>query len=329
MRLIEVVVDVGHIDTIKGIAEHHDIIDCWSIQGYEEDRCIVRMLVEPDKQQTVLDAVQNVIATSDNARIVILPVEATLPRPEQEANTEQASKIARTREELYQNIQNGAQLNSNYLLMVVFSTIVATIGLLENNVAVIIGAMVIAPLLGPNIALSFATSIGDTQFIWKSLKTNIIGILIALGIAIVIGYFWQLEIPNINNEILSRTVVGLDVVVLALASGAAAVLSLTSGTASALVGVMVSVALLPPTVTLGLMLGTGLWDLAMGAGLLLSVNIVCVNLASKLVFLFKGVKPRTWLGKQKAKQSMTVYITVWVIALTLLVVLMNIYKKIT
>ncbi len=322
MRLIEVVVDAGHIDTIKGIAEQYDIIDCWSIKGFEEDRCIVRMLVEPEKQQTVLDTVQNAIATSDNARVVILPVEATLPRPEQAAATEQASKIARTREELYQNIQNGAQLNSNYLLMVVFSTIVATIGLLENNVAVVIGAMVIAPLLGPNIALSFATSIGDSAFIWQSFKTNIIGIFIALLISVVIGYFWQIE--YLNSEILSRTVVGLDVVVLALASGAAAVLSLTSGTASALVGVMVSVALLPPTVTLGLMLGAGLWDLAIGAGLLLSVNIVCVNLASKMVFLFKGVKPRTWLEKQKAKQSMAVYISVWLIALTLLVVLMKI-----
>ncbi|VAX01870.1 Uncharacterized protein, MJ0678-like [hydrothermal vent metagenome] len=326
MRLIEVVVDAGHIDTIKGIAEQHDIIDCWSIKGFEEGRCIVRMLVEPDKQQTVLDAVQNVIATSENARVLILPVEATLPRPEQIAKTEQANKVERTREELYQNIQNGAQLNSNYLLMVVFSTIVATIGLLENNVAVIIGAMVIAPLLGPNIALSFATSIGDSTFIWQSFKTNIIGIVIALCISIIIGYFWQIEYPN--SEILSRTEVGLDVVVLALVSGAAAVLSLTSGTASALVGVMVSVALLPPTVTLGLMLGTGSWDLAIGAGLLLSVNIVCVNLASKMVFLFKGVKPRTWLEKQKAKQSMAVYITVWLVALTLLVVLMKISKRI-
>ncbi len=326
MRLIEVVVDAGHIDTIKGIADQYDIIDCWSIKGFEDDRCIVRMLVGPDKQQTVLDTVQNVIATSDNARVVILPVEATLPRPEQAATTEQANKVARTREELYQNIQNGAQLDSNYLLMVVFSTIVATIGLLENNVAVVIGAMVIAPLLGPNIALSFATSIGDSAFIWQSFKTNIIGIFIALLISVVIGYFWQIE--HLNSEILSRTVVGLDVVVLALASGAAAVLSLTSGTASALVGVMVSVALLPPTVTLGLMLGTGLWDLAIGAGLLLSVNIVCINLASKMVFLFKGVKPRTWLEKQKAKQSMAVYISVWLIALTLLVVLMKIDKRI-
>ncbi len=326
MRLIEVVVDGGHLDTIKGIAEQHGIIDYWSIQGYEEERCIVRMLVGPEKQQIVLDAVQNAVITSDNARVVILPVEATLPRPEQDATSEQASKIARTREELYQNIQNGAQLNSNYLLMVVFSTIVAAIGLLENNVAVIISAMVIAPLLGPNIALSFATSIGDSQLIWKSFKTNVIGIFIALLISLIIGYLWHIE--NLNSEILARTVVGLDIVLLALASGAAAVLSLTSGAASALVGVMVSVALLPPTVTLGLMLGTGLWDLAMGAGLLLSVNIVCVNLSSKMVFLFKGVKPRRWLEKQKAKQSMTVYITVWLIALILLVVLMKLYERI-
>ncbi|MFV1985192.1 MAG: TIGR00341 family protein, partial [Thiohalomonadales bacterium] len=125
MRLIEVIVDAGHSDTIKGIAEQYEITDCWLIQAYEEHRCIVRMLVKPEKQQIVLDAIQNVIATSENSRVIILPVEATLPRPKQEADKEKTSKIARTREELYQTIQSGAQLNSNYLLMVIFSTIVA------------------------------------------------------------------------------------------------------------------------------------------------------------------------------------------------------------
>ena len=67
-----------------------------------------------------------------------------------------------------------------------------------------------------------------------------------------------------SEELLARTDVGFDGVVLALASGAAAVLSLTSGVASALVGVMVAVALLPPTATLGMMLATGQTELAAG-----------------------------------------------------------------
>ena len=126
-----------------------------------------------------------------------------------------------------------------------------------------------------------------------------------------------------SKEILSRTDVGLDAIALALASGAAAVLSLTSGLPSVLVGVMVSVALMPPTATLGLMLGANHFQLASGAGLLLAVNIVCVNLAAKIVFLFKGIKPRTWLERKKARQSMTLYIILW--ALSLIILLAAIY----
>ncbi len=117
---------------------------------------------------------------------------------------------------------------------------------------------------------------------------------------------------------MSRTEVGMDSVVLALASGAAAALSLTTGLSSVLVGVMVAVALLPPAATLGIMLGQGNMSLAIGAGLLLAVNIVCVNLASKVVFFLKGVDPRTWLEKEKAKRAMVVYVLGWIITLIIL-----------
>jgi len=77
---------------------------------------------------------------------------------------------------------------------------------------------------------------------------------------------------------------------------------------------MVAVALLPPTATMGLMLGAGKFKLAVGAGLLLAVNVVSVT------FLVRGIKPRTWLEKQKARQSMTAYIVFWVVTLSILMV---------
>jgi uncharacterized membrane protein len=83
--------------------------------------------------------------------------------------------------------------------------------------------------------------------------------------------------------------------------------------------VMVAVALLPPTATLGLMIGAGQPKLAVGAALLLAVNIVSVNLAAKIVFWIRGVKPRSWLEKQKANQSMLTYLVIWVLSLTFLV----------
>ncbi len=328
MKLIEVVADAGHLDTLVGLAEQYGALDCWYSQTVEDQRRSVRMLVADDARQTVLDALQNLLGTAENARIIVQPVEAVLPRPapKKEDETDEGNAVTKstssvTREELYNEIEKGARLNLNFLILVFLSTVVAAIGLLENNVAVIVGAMVIAPLLGPNIALAFAATLGDRDLLLESLKTNLAGVALALAVSFLIGWFWPVDVPG--PEILSRTTVGFDGIVLALASGAAAVLSLTTGVASALVGVMVAVALLPPTAALGMMLASGQPELAIGAGLLLAANIVCVNLSANLVFLIKGVRPRTWLEKRKARQSAVWIVLFWLIALGVLVATVN------
>ncbi|MEK9629774.1 MAG: TIGR00341 family protein, partial [Nitrospinota bacterium] len=200
-------------------------------------------------------------------------------------------------------------------------------GLLENNVAVVIGAMVIAPLLGPNIALALGAALGDMQLMWKAFKTGITGIGLALVLSIGLGMYHPMHLDS--PELMARTDVGLDSMALALASGAAAVVSLTTGLSSVLVGVMVAVALLPPTATLGIMLGAGENQLAIGAALLLAMNIVCVNLAAKVVFLIRGIKPRSWLEKQKANQSMTTYLVIWILSLAILLVIIYFRKGLT
>jgi len=313
MKLIEVVADTGHLDTLVGMAEQYGALDCWYSQAAEDQRDSVRMLVADDARQTVLDALQNLLSAADNTRIIVQPVEAVLPRPAPKTDDDGGSA---TREELYNEIKKGVRLDRNFLILVFLSTVVAAIGLLENNVAVIIGAMVIAPLLGPNIALAFAATLGDRDLLMSSLKTNLVGVLLTLALSLAIGALWHIDVPGV--EILSRTTIGFDGIVLALASGAAAVLSLTSGVASALVGVMVAVALLPPTATLGMMLTSGHPELAIGAGLLLAANVVCVNLSANLVFLAKGVRPRTWLEKRKARQSGLWIVLFWLVALGIL-----------
>lgn len=326
MRIIEVLADCGHADTLRGIAEQNDILECWIERSEEESRCSMRLLVRPEKQQAVLDAVQSALSGSEGWRILIKPVEAVIPRPPELEEQERKSAGTRVREELYQNIEAGGRISRDFVWLVILSTIVATIGLIEDNVAVVIGAMVIAPLLGPNIALAFGAALGDRVLILRALQTNVAGLGLALLLALLIGWLWPANFAS--KELLARTDVGMDGVVLALASGAAGVLSLTTGLSSALVGVMVAVALLPPTATLGLSLAAGKYHLALGAGLLLLVNVVSVNLAAKLVLIVRGVKPRTWLEKQKARQSMTAYIIFWVVTLVILLLVMQVYHTV-
>jgi len=324
MKVIEVITHRDHVNRVEEIGKEHGAVDQWNVGSLDDgERQVIRLLVDDKHRQAVMDALQNIIVNHDSTRLVVLPVEATIPQMEaddkdKEDDKEKTGTGGATREELYHSISKNAELNSNYLLLVFLSTIVAAIGLIENNVAVVIGAMVIAPLLGPNIALALAATLGDTPLIWASLKTNLAGMTLALGLSLLIGLIWPIDIQS--PELVSRTYVGIDSVVLALASGAAAVLSLSTGLSSVLVGVMVAVAILPPTATIGLMLGSNQVELAFGAALLLAVNVVCVNLAAKIVFMVRGVKPRTWLEKRKAKQSTTTYMVIWIISLSILLV---------
>ncbi len=324
MKIIEVVAEAENLKPLPGIAKELEVHDYWWGDAAAGRRW-VRLLVDSGKSQQVLDALQGLIGS--NGHIIVETAEAVLPQHEIEEEETRAkrSSIEATREELYESIAKGARLDSNFLLLVSLSTIVAAYGLIADNVAVLIGAMVIAPLLGPNIALAFSTELGDTDLIGRSLRSNLAGLGLAVIISILIAKLWPVHIES--RELLARTDVGLDGVALALASGAAAALSLTTGLSTVLVGVMVAVALLPPAATMGLMIGSAKADAAFGAGLLLAVNIVCVNLAAKIVFLMKGIKPRTWLQMEKARQSTVLYMIFWLLSLALLVSIIVLRQK--
>ena len=315
MKYVELVIKEGNADTVSAIAEKQEATDLRISAVGDDGMQAIRLLVTDDKLQSVLDALQTLLGGQSSARIIVLPVEVTLPEPSEEERKEEDSAMA-VREALYAGVEKNARLEPNFIVLVFLSTIVAAIGLIENNVAVVIGAMVIAPLLGPNLAFGLGTALGDVALMRQAALTTTAGIALAVVLAVAISLFYPFDVAA--PEIASRTVVGLDSAALALASGAAAALSLTTGLSSVLVGVMVAVALLPPAVTLGLMLGYGDFNLAMGAGLLLAINLVCVNLSCKLVFLLKGIRPRTWVEKERARRAMVIYILGWVVTLALL-----------
>jgi uncharacterized hydrophobic protein (TIGR00341 family) len=316
MKFIEIIADTGSLDTVAAIAEQVQAADMRAGVTGEDGMQYMRLLVGDDRLQATLDALQNVLGAQDKARITVLPVEIALPKAP-EAEDREESKATEAREALRSKVDKGARLDLNYLVLVALSTVVAAIGLVEDNVAVVIGAMVIAPLLGPNLAFALATALGDVKLMRRSILTLGVGLAIAVAVSIVTGYLWPYEAPG--PELLARTEVGTDSVALALASGAAAALSLTTGLPAVLVGVMVAVALLPPAATVGLMIGQGDHELVVGAALLLAINIVCINLACKLVFMIKRISPRGWVEKARARRAMIIYTVVWILTLALLV----------
>lgn len=328
LRLIEVVLPEQFEHKVQEILQDHEVLGIWQT-GLSQDQIMVRVLLPAEKTEIVLDLLKKHYSHVDGFRAILLSVEASLPRPEppeekkekkEEAQPEPASETKPgriSRQELYADITQSAQLSRVYLVMVVLSSIVAAIGILRNNLVALIGAMVIAPLLGPNVALSLATTLGDISLAKRALKVNVLGILTALVLSVFIGFVFTVN-PD-THVLASRTEVGLGDVALALAAGSAGALAFTTGVPTVLVGVMVAVALLPPLVTLGLLLGSGHWHMALGAMLLLLINLICINLAGVTTFLAQGIRPITWWEADRAKKATRTAIGLWGLLLLILV----------
>lgn len=266
--------------------------------------------------QKFIDDLQSICEGKTGWRILVLPVEATAPLLEQDEESERENKRkAALREEIYEDVAGGAALSADFFILTLVSTVVAAIGLDADNIAAVIGAMVIAPLLGPILAFSFASALGDFALLLRSARSAVAGLLTGVMGAALISVV--MPINHDSHELMSRTIVGLDSVALALAAGVAAALSIATGVSSALVGVMVAVALLPPTAAVGLFLGAGEFTLAGRALLLLVVNVICIMLSSQAVYAYKGMRPRTWIEQRAAKQ--TVRINFAVLAILLLI----------
>ncbi len=333
-KLIEVTTPEDRVQAVLAIAEELGIDDVQKAPAPMEDgRRSIRLVVGEIDRQGLLDRLQTALGKSENWRIVMLPADAVIPfeepqeekKPEEEAaggeededkDKKREEQARASREELYHLIEGGVRMDSNFILLVFLSTVVASVGLAQDSVAILIGAMVIAPLLGPNVAFAFGAAIGDRRLMLSASKATVLGVTLSIVTAGVLAF---LIAPNVaSHELLARTTVDYAGIALALASGAAAALSVTTGLSSTLVGVMVAVALLPPAVTVGIMLAAGNAGLAIGAAMLLIANIACVNLAAQIVFLAKGIKPRTWSERKSARHAVTVNIATWIALIAVL-----------
>ena len=318
LRLLEIVVPEETTGEVLKIIAENQITNFWQTCSCES-RNIFKLIITAEKTESLLDTLQKKYGHLENFHMVLLPLEASYPGTkeiEATAVAKEKEPLRVSRQELYNDVFDSSKLTRTYMIMIVLSAIVAAIGLVKDNVAVIIGAMVIAPLLGPNVALSFATTVGDGALGRNALLTNIAGILTAFAVSLLLGFFLFID-PGIR-EISSRTVVSYGDIVLALASGVAAALSITSAVPSVLIGVMVSVALIPPLVVFGLLLGSGYFMLALHALVLVFINMICINLAGVFTFLLQGVRPLNWWEASKAKNATRYAIIIWVSLLVLL-----------
>ncbi len=175
----------------------------------------------------------------------------------------------------------------SFHFMLGLSAIIATLGLLANSAAVIIGAMIVAPLMGPIVGMAYSTAMGNRRLLRRSSFTLLKGILLTIGVSWLATSIIGLD--TVDSEIMSRVKPTLIDFGIAMAAGAAGAFANTRRSiSSAMPGVAIAVALVPPLSVVGIGMAQGEADIALGALLLFLTNLICIIFFGSLVFLFQS-----------------------------------------
>ncbi|SDC36141.1 TIGR00341 family protein [Pelagirhabdus alkalitolerans] len=309
LQLIEVYIPNDKVDNFNDRLDSFDIVSEWASRATDQMH-LYKLLIEKQHTEEILDFLETEANYDDKMQAILYDISTYLPREKIEEKEEEAklteeekkAEVTRaSRQELYHVVDSASHFTTNFRWMLILSAIVATVGIVKDSAAVVIGAMVIAPLIGPFTSLAFSAVLGDRKVMLRSSATASVGILLPLSIAIVFGFLF--DIPVDSDEFSARLNVEFMDIILALAAGAAGALSFVKRVSEALVGVMVSVALLPPTVVLGMMLGSFEWVEAVTPLLLLLVNVNSILLSAIVVFWVTGIKPINWREIQVANTS--------------------------
>ncbi len=198
-----------------------------------------------------------------------------------------------SRSDTYKRIKQNSQPDVSFYVLITLSAAIAGAGLLLNSPAVVIGAMLVAPLMSPIVGVGMSMVLGETTFLRDATSAVIRGAVLAIGVGMLIGLA-RVGADQLPAEVLARTAPSMLDLVVALFSGFAGAYALCySQAAGALPGVSIAAALVPPLAVVGICLTTQNFLLAGGALLLFGTNLVTIASASGLVFFLLGFRPMT------------------------------------
>jgi uncharacterized hydrophobic protein (TIGR00271 family) len=196
----------------------------------------------------------------------------------------------------YAELKDAARPDRGYLVMIAVSAFIATFGLFLDSVAVIIGAMLIAPLMSPVLATGLAVARGDPRFLRQSLAATaqgaVLAVLCAAAVAVV-----SPELA-LGHEIVSRTRPTLFDLAVAFASGVAGAYTFSDKDLSPMLpGVAIAAALIPPLSVAGIGLGFGSHEIMWGAILLFAANLIAISFGAAVTFVALGFFPKVKGGE--------------------------------
>ena len=323
MRHIQVTIPVGTRETVLDLLDEEGIdyvvTDETSNREYD---AVVHFPVPTNAVEPILDSLQEA-GLDEESYTVVVDAETVISRKfdqlQEEYATETVEEEQISRQELLTRADELTPTFNVFFGMTLISAVVATVGLLLDSPAVVVGSMVIAPLIGPALSASIGTVVNDREVFLEGMRYQFIGVFGGIAAAAIVAWLFQalflvppgIEITEIG-EISERIAPELLLLPVALGAGAAGILSLATGFSVAIVGVMIAAALVPPMAAAGIALAYGLPVAAVGSTVLVLVNLLSVNLAGLLTLRYMGYRPGSWFETSTATRQFVKQVAVFV-----------------
>lgn len=212
--------------------------------------------------------------------------------------------------ELVRRLESGSRWRAEFMAMLSLAAAIAAVGLLQSSPAVVIGAMLVAPLMTPMLGAGLGIAQGNPQLARRAAAAIVRGTVLAIVIAAAFGALGGGGV-ELTPELAARTAPTLGDLLVATLSGVAAAYAIARPElGEALPGVAIAAALVPPLATIGITLAGGAFDAARGAALLYATNLVAIVLAAAVVFRVVGMRPTPDAGRPWARTTVLVLLLI-------------------
>lgn len=220
-----------------------------------------------------------------------------------------------SQEEIYSKAQQFSSFTRAQWGLIAISAAIASYGLILDNLILVIGAMMLAPLLSPFVSAAVSLAVGDRSLMFDSLKAGSLSALVVLGISVVAVTPLPVTVTSAMEMVVSP---GLPALFLSMLVGAAAALTFTTGLRDQIAGVAVAIALVPPLAGTGIALRMTEQFLAVQAAVVALTNIIAVIVAGFLTFKFMGLSPGTYYKQKEAERIRFVVPAAFVVMILLM-----------
>lgn len=309
MEKIEVIVFQSQVIPVEHILKNFNIPYIRINANSDSGDCFLYAITLPeDMADEVIQKLAEVVDLKQkNTLLNNIKTEATLSEYLNKLadKIRKPKKIAIVIEELIPLTEPFTRIRKEFFVILWIAAIVAMYGLFANSPAVIIGAMLISPLLGPITALSLNATLGRSDKVKQSLFVLFLMLITIITLSAVITTVTsQIMHLETTPEIQSRANIHAIDVLISILLGIAGGIAMTSNIPGSLVGVAIAASLVPPAVVTGIGISLLSPQIFTGSLLLVTSNVVGLLLGSMIIFIVRGVIPRKYYEKEKARKYM-------------------------